>query len=194
MKALASAIATAALLSLSPALKASIVPSIDYTFGTGSESIFFVIDWNDGPDDNLNWQLDYSSGDFSSVYDAMVDLEGEDSNLTFDFTDFGGTLGQFLDGIEFNQASPPIAHNQNRGTGFAETFGFFTGDAGGNTWTSSGTGISGTPVADGEAYGFSWGASPQPEPNAAIPEPGMLFLALSGIGILVWIRRYRARR
>lgn len=190
MNSFVSAMATAWLLWLSPALNASIVPSVDHTFGTGSDSIFFVIDWNDGPDDNLNWRLDYTSGDYANVYDAMVDLENQDPNLSFTFnTDFGDP---FLEGIAFDDGSSSHAVNTADASAPRDWISFWTGDAAGSSWTASSTGVAATSVTPGEAYGFNYEPDwnePSSEPNAAIPEPAAVVLLLTGFGWLTWLRR-----
>ena len=173
---------------------ASLVPSVDYVSGTGTASVYFVIDWNDGPDDNLNWQFRYNPGDFASVYDAMAALDAGDPNLSFTYdTTYGAP---FLTGMDF--ADGGTSHSVDTTTASAprDWISFWLGDASGTAWSSSGTGISATPVTEGYAYGFNyepdWNQSSS-EPNA-IPEPGMFAVCLGGAGVLLWLRRLRARR
>ena len=193
MKLISQLTLAACLLSLHTTVSASIVPSVDYTFGTGTESVFFVIDWNDGPDDNLNWQLNYTSGAYASVYEAMVDLDAQDTNLAFAFnTDFGAP---FLEGMSFDDGSETHTADTTTDPLPRDWISFWTGPASGSTWTSSGTGVSDTPASSGTAYGLNYESdwnNPSSSPNA-IPEPGMIALCLGGIGVFAWLRRFRDR-
>jgi|GEM_PF-2474421 len=169
-----------------------IVNTVDRTFGTGSDHIYFVIDWNDGPDDSLNWRFNYNDGDYGSVYDAMVALETADSALDFVFADFG--FGEYLDGMHYNDGSE--THGVTAGTSPAprDWISLWEGDASGSSWTSSSAGVTDITPTTGYAYGLNYEAdwnNPSTAPNA-VPEPALVGLLLGGLGLTIWLRRARS--
>ena len=167
-----------------------IVSNIDATFGSGAENIFFVVDWNDGQNpDSRTWQLNFDSGAYGSVYEAMVNLELLDSALNFTFnTDWGDP---FLEAIAFDDGIHMHHRDTTNGENPRDWWSFWSGDATGSTWEMSGAGVSLTSVVPGKAYGFSYEADWNHDPSApnAIPEPNMIALFVIGLGVFTWLRR-----
>ncbi|MBU0677061.1 MAG: PEP-CTERM sorting domain-containing protein [Verrucomicrobia bacterium] len=181
----------------SPAVPIVDFSDLDFEFGSGAYMAAFVVDWNDGTSaDSFTWSLNWDSAP-SSVADAMLALDSADPSLHLLFTDFGPGLGLFLDGAGFDAEASgipdyggPNDHFKDRAGGWADTFSFWLGAASDESWTSSGSGISATPVQDGYAYGFAWndtGGYPGPQPNA-VPEPGTPVLLVIGAGIVGVVR------
>jgi hypothetical protein len=156
-------------------------------FGSGAQQIAIVIDWtqNDTPD-AFAWGLRFDTAP-ASVADALLLLESFDSTLDFRFTDFG--FGLFLDGVEMS--SPYRLADRNGG--WSETFSVWQGQASDETWGSSVSGISDTPVQDGFAYGFAWNPNAATDftgtPPNAIPEPNTVLVLLFGLAVLRCARR-----
>lgn len=164
--------------------------AIDTWAGSGSQRAAVVIDWNDGSGaDTLRWGFRWDSAP-ASVADLLLALEAADAHLDIRFTDFGGALGLFVDGIGFDaEASTPadyggpFDHLRDRNGGWANTFSFWYGAAADAAWSESLAGISSTPISDNQVFGFAWnaaGAFPAPPPPV-VPEPGSL--ALWGLGL-----------
>ena len=174
------------------AFASPLIHSIDRSIGSGENTIFFAIDFNDGQTkDFVTWSFSYNAapGD-GTVHQALLELDQLDAGFTYQWTDFG--WGIFADG--FTVEDPPVSHHQNRLDNvedeWAETFSFWTAGPEDQSWTESGSGISDVMIESGNLYGFSWGEWPHPPPNA-IPEPGVFTLVLLGIGVLSWHRTRR---
>jgi len=168
-----------------------LVPAIDRTFGSGSNSIVLAIDFNDGQSkDFVTWSYSFEEPPpGGTLHDFLLELGSLDTAFTYGFTDHG--WGIMVD--RFAVLDAPVSHDKDATNADLprDWWSFWTADSQDTVWTSSFSGVKDVTVTNGSVYGFNyepdWNLAGSP-PNA-IPEPGLAGLLLIGTGLLAWSRR-----
>lgn len=117
--------------------------------GEGNQTAYVIIDFREEDGyASFAWGVDFE-GDELTVYDALLTIQQEDSNFTFEAS--GGSGSYFLEDIYYNNFAGEA--------GVPDWWSTWSGDSPENLEMS--TGLNDPLIAE-EWYGFSYGFSPEP--------------------------------
>jgi hypothetical protein len=181
------------------AAQAQNTPLITQTVGTGSNVSYFVINFDDGPNNSNNPSSDYV---FAYHWDSSAAPTGEtmltalnqltNPTLQVNQTYYASFDAYFVNGFTYTDHSQTGYYNSSADQA---SWVYWVDDSG--TWQQSGSGVNGRTLFNGSYDGWTYyvgdsfaGDPPSPVTPSAAPEPSSLcVLVLGAAGLMLLVRR-----
>ena len=157
---------------------------VSAVIGTGSNTAYFAVDFNDGTSEAFQYNFDGALGG----YDLLTDVEAATTLRDSDqyFASFAEHLVYYVtDGSNTTAEYPALYYSVPAGTA-----GAFGTSSQGITYDQAGTGIDNVNVTDGEVVAFDNSYSAVPVLPETVPEPASVGgIAVAAAGGLLRRRR-----
>lgn len=153
---------------------ASVATAVPVVVGSGVNSAGVYMEWSDGFVAEFEVSFGLISSDTVTGADLLLTLDNELADFTFAYINYGTEQDPdlFIDGITY------LTHSNGGYEGDADWWHYWLKDAGEADWISSGTGMSGRIVHDGDMDGWIYGR------DTAVPEPAAIAILALGAVIL----------